>query len=136
MARPKAIAHDRQRDLILTQATAAFAELGYPSASMAQLAAACGLSKAALYHYFPSKEALLFESLDRYTRRLIAKVEGVGARSLSAAEELGELVRTLLIEYRSAQRRAISRAGPARSDPRPGACRGRRARRMPAQGSA
>jgi AcrR family transcriptional regulator len=103
MARPKAIDHERQRNLILTKATAAFAELGYPSASMAQLAQACGLSKAALYHYFPSKEALLFESLDRYTRRLIAKVEGVGARSLSATDELGELVRTLLIEYRDSR---------------------------------
>jgi AcrR family transcriptional regulator len=103
MGRPRAIDHDRQRDLILTQATSAFAEFGYPSASMAQLAAACGLSKAALYHYFPGKEALLFESLDRYTRRLIEKVDSVAARKLSAADELAELVRTLLIEYRDSR---------------------------------
>ncbi len=65
MARPKAADYDAQRDHILALATAAFAELGYPSASMAQLAQACGTSKARLYHYFPSKESLLFESLER-----------------------------------------------------------------------
>jgi len=103
MGRHRAVDHERQRDLILTQATSAFAEIGYPSASMARLAAACGLSKAALYHYFPSKDALLFESLDRYTRRLIEKVDSVAARKLPAADELGELVRTLLIEYRDSR---------------------------------
>ncbi len=103
MGRHKAVDHDRQRDLILAQATTAFAEFGYPSASMARLAAACGLSKAALYHYFPGKDALLFESLDRYTRGLIAKVDSVTARKLPAAAELGELVRTLLIEYRDSR---------------------------------
>ena len=103
MARPKASDYDAQRDAILALAAAAFAELGYASASMSQLAQACGTSKARLYHYFPGKEALLFESLDRYTRRLLGLVEGVRASGLAPREALAELVRALLVEYRDSR---------------------------------
>lgn len=103
MARPKASDYDAQRDAILALAASAFAELGYASASMSQLAQACGTSKARLYHYFPGKEALLFESLDRYTRRLLARVDDVRGRGLAPREELAELVRTLLVEYRDSR---------------------------------
>ncbi len=108
MARPKASDYDDQRDRILALATAAFAELGYPSASMSQLAQACGTSKARLYHYFPSKESLLFESLDRYVRRLLDVVEGVRARGLAPRDELAALVRALLIEYRDSRERHVA----------------------------
>jgi len=123
VARPKASDYDAQRDAILALATAAFAELGYASASMAQLAAACGTSKARLYHYFPSKEAILFESLDRYTRRLLALARGVRARGLAPRDELAELVRTLLMEYRDSRPRHVSLLNdvkflaPAQRDP-------------------
>lgn len=100
MARPKAPDHEAQRERILARAIEAFAELGYAGASMAQLAQACGTSKAGLYHYFPSKEAMLFESLDRYTRRLSEQLHTVQAAALPAHAELAHLVRALLTEYR------------------------------------
>jgi AcrR family transcriptional regulator len=103
MARPKAPDYEAQRDEILRLAIAAFAELGYPSASMSQLAEACGTSKARLYHYFPSKEAMLFESLDRYTRRLGELVADVQARGLAPRAELLELLKALLAEYRDSR---------------------------------
>ena len=52
MARPRSAGYDSQRDLILHNAVEAFSRIGYPSASMAQLAQSCGTSKAGLYHYF------------------------------------------------------------------------------------
>ena len=70
MARSRSADYDSQRDRILALAVRAFAETGYASATMAALASACGTSKARLYHYYPSKEAILFDSLDRYTARL------------------------------------------------------------------
>jgi AcrR family transcriptional regulator len=103
LARPKASDHDLQRERILTLAITAFAELGYPSASMSQLAHACGTSKARLYHYFPSKEAILFESLDRYMQRLCGRVAEVRGRGLPPREELAGLVRALLVEYRDSR---------------------------------
>jgi AcrR family transcriptional regulator len=108
VARPKALDYDDQRDRILALATAAFSEIGYPSASMAQLALACGTSKARLYHYFPSKESLLFESLDRYVERLVALVDAVKARGLAPRDELAALVRSLLIEYRDSRERHVA----------------------------
>ena len=101
MARPKAADYEQHRARIVGLAVQAFARIGYPSASMASLAEACGTSKAALYHYFPSKDALLFEALDGYTRRLLAIVEAQQARGLAPREELAEIVRALMGEYRS-----------------------------------
>ncbi|MBN9427018.1 MAG: TetR family transcriptional regulator [Burkholderiales bacterium] len=100
MSRPKAIDYEQQRDRILELAVRAFAEIGYPSASMAELAQTCGTSKARLYHYYPSKEAILFDSLERYTARLNAIVDQVRARRLPARQELSALVRELMAEYR------------------------------------
>lgn len=100
MARPRAADYEDHRDRILARAVQAFADIGYPSASMAALAAACDTSKAGLYHYYPSKEAILFDSLDRYTARLLAIAQAVRARRLPAREEVRELVRGLLAEYR------------------------------------
>ena len=103
MGRPRAADHADQRDRILLRATEAIAELGYGSASMAQLAQACGLSKAGLYHYFPSKDAILFESLDRYTKLLMDRLAEVRARRLEPRQELGEMVRTLMLQYRDSR---------------------------------
>ena len=83
MARTRAPDHDTQREQILELAAAKFAQTSYPSTSMAELAAASGTSKARLYHYYASKEAILFDLLDRYTKRLmliIAEVEGASQR--------------------------------------------------------
>ncbi len=100
MARSRSADYDSQRDRILALAVRAFAETGYASATMAALASACGTSKARLYHYYPSKEAILFDSLDRYTARLGEIVAGVRAQRLPARDELHALVRALLVEYR------------------------------------
>jgi AcrR family transcriptional regulator len=103
VGRPRAADHADQRDRILLRATEAIAELGYGSASMTQLAQACGLSKAGLYHYFPSKDAILFESLDRYTKLLLDRLAEVRARGLEPGQELGEMVRTLMLQYRDSR---------------------------------
>jgi AcrR family transcriptional regulator len=49
----------RHRRNILDAATALFAERGYESTGMRELAAAVDMSPPALYHYFESKEALM-----------------------------------------------------------------------------
>ena len=106
MARPRAETHDQQRDLIRDRAATAFARLGYASASMADLALACDVSKATLYHYFDSKESILFEALDAYTHRLqeltltYTNDDEVGTLSASQARDrLACLITALLAEY-------------------------------------
>ena len=56
-----------RRDAILEAALRVFAELGFTAARMEQVAASAGVSKAALYLYFPSKDALLQSVLERYS---------------------------------------------------------------------
>jgi AcrR family transcriptional regulator len=112
MARTKAPDHETQREQILELAAAKFAQTSYPSTSMADLAAASGTSKARLYHYYESKEAILFDLLDRYTKRLmliIAEVEGASQRrGLGEREAFAELVRAFLDEYETSHSRHVA----------------------------
>jgi len=112
MARTKAPDFEAQREQILELAAAAFANSSYPSTSMADLAAACGTSKARLYHYYESKEAILFDLLDRYTRRLMLIVTEVEADSerqgRTEQESFANLIRAFLAEYETSQTRHIA----------------------------
>jgi AcrR family transcriptional regulator len=112
MARTRAPDHDTQRDQILELAAGKFAQTSYPSTLMADLAAASGTSKARLYHYYESKEAILFDLLDRYTRRLmliIAEVEGASQRrGLDERETFAELIRAFLTEYETSHSRHVA----------------------------
>lgn len=49
------------RDRILKEAARLFTQMGYEATSVQDLAEALGLSKAALYHHFRSKEEILYE---------------------------------------------------------------------------
>lgn len=100
MGRRRSPGHEVNRERILANAVRAFGEVGYPSATMAQLAQACGTSKAGLYHYYASKESLLFDALDQYTRRLISLAREVFDRGLPPQAQLAELVRVFVDEYR------------------------------------
>ena len=112
MARPKSAFHELKRDEILDIAAQCFAERSYPAASMNDIAAASGTSKARLYHYYGSKEAILFDLLDRYTQRLlllIAQVEATAhRRNLDDRAALHELIRAFLQEYETSATRHVA----------------------------
>jgi AcrR family transcriptional regulator len=112
MARPKSLQHEIKRDEILDIAAQCFADRSYPAASMNDIAAAGGTSKARLYHYYESKEAILFDLLDRYTQRLLALIGQVEAtaqrRSLDDREALHEMVRAFLDEYETSATRHVA----------------------------
>jgi|LakMenEpi03Aug12_release.lakeMendotaPanAssembly.Ray.scaffolds.fasta_scaffold214777_2 AcrR family transcriptional regulator len=102
MARPRAADYDRQRDAILAVAARLFAERGYASASIADLAAAGGMSKALMYHYYRDKEQLLFDIADRYLDGLGALVAEVERDSLAPAPRLRRLIERFMEAYREA----------------------------------
>lgn len=112
MARPKSATFEFKRDDILNTAAACFADKSYAAASMNDIAAASGTSKARLYHYYGAKEAILFDLLDRYTQRLLALVGQVEAaaqrRSLDDRAALHELVRAFLLEYETSATRHVA----------------------------
>jgi AcrR family transcriptional regulator len=64
-----------QEPAILDSAASLFAKVGYPNAKMQDIAQACGATKSMLYHYFPTKDDLLFAMLEDHLERLITSVE-------------------------------------------------------------
>ena len=63
---------DRRREIV-DAARRAFAERGYDGASMADIAATVGIVEGAVYKHFPSKRALLYESIRSVYEPLIAE---------------------------------------------------------------
>ena len=109
MARPKSATHELQREAILDVAAQCFAQRSYVAASMNDIAAACGTSKARLYHYYSSKEAILFDLLDRYTQHLLAIIGQTDAsaqrKNLDDRAALHELIRNFLDQYETSATR-------------------------------
>ncbi len=102
MARSRASDYDEKREAMLHRAATVFARDGYDRSSMAGLAAECGVSKALLYHYYASKEALLFDILRTHLTALAETVEDADDPALPPEERLERLVGTLLDSYRDA----------------------------------
>jgi AcrR family transcriptional regulator len=65
---------DERRRQLLERATELFAEHGYDQLSMARIAREAGISKALLYHYFPSKRDLFESALAQGAEEHLARV--------------------------------------------------------------
>jgi AcrR family transcriptional regulator len=102
MARPRAADFDEHRDAILAMAARLFADRGYAAGSIADLASACGVSKALLYHYYRDKEQLLFDIADRYVDSLQVIVDEVAAEALPAQPHLRRLIERFMQAYEHA----------------------------------
>lgn len=84
-------ARDR-RSRILDGARSAFLRFGFERASMADIAAGAGVSRTALYHYFPGKEDVLRAVVDEFhTKSLIE-----AATALDKSPTLGAALTGLL----------------------------------------
>ena len=78
---------DAKRDAILDVASAVFMELGYERTSMAEISSRLGGSKATLYGYFPSKEALFLATTSAFgSKYLEAAFEDMAASPASDLE--------------------------------------------------
>ena len=99
MARPIAKDHDAKRQHILKTAARVFAQEGIARASMNRVAEACGISKANIYHYYASKDDLLFDILDTYLSALTDRVLGVRGGGTSPEDELRRLLTEYLLAY-------------------------------------
>lgn len=106
MARPRAAGYDGQRDLILARAAELFARRGYTATTMAEIAAACGTSKATLYHYVRDKQDLLGQIATGHVARLEALAAEVGADARSRGLGPQECLRALVEAFMRAYARA------------------------------
>ena len=102
MPRRRATSYDSKLVTIRDTAAALFARDGFSRTSMAELANACGVSKALLYHYFDSKEAMLFDILRAYLEDLEMVISIDKAASATRRDHLRALIGALLGQYRQA----------------------------------
>ncbi|SAI22026.1 TetR family transcriptional regulator [Bordetella ansorpii] len=76
--RPPTLEAPRER--ILAAAASLFAQSGYENSSIADLAGQLGVSKAAIYHYYPTKQ-------DIYDAIILATIEGLSQAVRSAVAQ-------------------------------------------------
>jgi AcrR family transcriptional regulator len=102
MARSRAKDYDDKRLFMLHRSAQLFAESGYVGTSMNAIADACRVSKALLYHYYPDKEAILFDILSSHLEKLVATVQKADQETASPQVRLRTIISTLLEQYRHA----------------------------------
>ncbi len=102
MARTIAKDHDQKREQILKRAAKIFADQGFDRASMTLLAKECGISKANIYHYYDSKDAILHDILETYLRDLRDRICNVDFEGLEPEDKLRKAVREILFAYQGA----------------------------------
>ncbi len=82
---------EAKRQEILKAAAQVFREMGFERASMSDIRARVGGSKATLYNYFPSKEALFFDGM--YQAKEVEFDAIIGALDPEAVDLQRELIR-------------------------------------------
>ena len=94
MARPQSPDYDKRREAILAAAARLYAKKGFSGAPVAELAGVCRTSKSLIYHYFPSKDDILYavmaEHLDALTE---------AAETACAGGSADDRLRTLTIAF-------------------------------------
>ena len=103
MARPRASTYDDQRERILQQAAELFARQGYSGTSMNEVAQACGVSKAAPYHYARDKSELLMLIALEHVGRLEQLSSQILTEDAPAQDRLRNLILRFVAEYAGAR---------------------------------
>lgn len=103
MARTQSKHYPEIRENILKQAAGLFAEQGYAGTTIIDLARACGSSRGALYHYFESKEEILFHILQDHVDRLDRLVQEAIRPGDSAEAQFRAIVRTIVLSNAESQ---------------------------------
>jgi AcrR family transcriptional regulator len=99
MARTQAADYEERREAIVEKAAELFAESGFLGASVLDLAKACHTSKSLLYHYYPSKEDVLYAVMASHIDRLVEDVEKAMSVEGGAKQRLKMLLRLFMNHY-------------------------------------
>jgi len=86
-------------DTICRQAARVFSSKGYLSATLVDVSRAAGLSKGGIYHYFSTKEELLFTILDNFTDMMLDKLEEELGTLSSPEEKIRYFIRRHIGQY-------------------------------------
>ncbi|AJZ57503.1 bacterial regulatory s, tetR family protein [Paraburkholderia fungorum] len=99
MARTRAENFDDIKSQILTAAAHLFAQKGFRNTNIIDIGTACNASKSRMYHYFPSKEAMLEAMLLEYVNGLLAIARDITESTLRPEEKMRQFVLAHLKYY-------------------------------------
>lgn len=102
MARPQSEDYDKRQQFILDEAAKLIATNGFHGSSVSDLAKQCNISKSLIYHYFSSKEAILFAVMESYTKDLLVTVEDAAKNGDNISQTFQQTVASLMENYKSA----------------------------------
>jgi AcrR family transcriptional regulator len=102
MARTRAADFEDKQRAILKSAAAVFAKQGMDKASMSMIASHSGVSKALLYHYYPGKDALIFDIVRTHLAELDEAIETADRPAEPPETRLNLLIRAVLHNYEDA----------------------------------
>jgi AcrR family transcriptional regulator len=105
VARTQAADFEERRAVIVEHAARLFAERGFLGASIADLAEACETSKSLIYHYYDSKEDILFDVMHSHVHALLDAAEEILGRETDPSEKLRELTLAFVRLYAGAAAR-------------------------------
>ncbi|GAB2186284.1 TetR/AcrR family transcriptional regulator [Roseibium sp. LAB1] len=92
---PKQIDHEAYRLELARKAAPLFSELGYSGLGMRRVAEALGLSKSALYHYFPTKKSLFLAC----TETVMMEMTAGGGTEATSQDPMSQDPGTALIDF-------------------------------------
>lgn len=98
MTRVRANDYELKKQVILDSAVALIAQKGFDHATMSDVAAACGASKSHLYHYFASKEDLLYAIVKEHITGQVEELSAIVREPLPAAERFQRFVDSFVQE--------------------------------------
>ena len=96
MARTQSERYPEIRQNILKQAARLFADKGYAGTTIIDLAEACESSRGALYHYFGSKEDILFHILDEHVRLLFDQIQAAVQSKTEPLDQCRAVIETMV----------------------------------------
>lgn len=88
---PKIVDHEQKRLDLLTNCFSLFAQRGYHSVTMREIARELKVSTGTLYHYFPNKEALFGQMFEVMSQRDVVEASAELATDASLPEQLAVL---------------------------------------------
>jgi AcrR family transcriptional regulator len=103
--------HDDKRTAILLSAAKLFASNGYEATSLDMIAEQMGMHKATLYHYFPSKEQVLYQCLIKSFGDLEEVLVRMEDKRTPVLERLREFVRRVALAQNNEYGRCLVLVG-------------------------
>ncbi len=99
MARTQAPDYEQRREAIVEHAARLFATTGFRGASVADLAEACETSKSLIYHYYPSKEDILYAVMVSHLDQLVQDVAEAASADAGPRTRLSTMVHGFMRHY-------------------------------------